>query len=120
MVFKRKLISFRDSRRGTLRLRGVKEFEFWVKLEARRSQNAVGLTSLASAIVGKSFFGYAEVEDVEGDVEVEVEVELTTFGRESRGIYDFWTRESWNGRLLDARVVELTTFGHESRGIYKF
>ena len=43
-----------------------------------------------------------EVEDVE--VDVQVEVELTTFGRESRGIYDFWTRESWNLRLLDARM----------------
>ena len=41
------------------------------------------------AYIGRSL---AVEEDVEGDVEVE----LTTFGRESRGIYDFWTRESWN------------------------
>ena len=94
-----KLISLRDSRRGILRLRGVKEFEFWVKWEARRSQNGVGLKSQASAIVGKSFFAHVEVEDVEVEVEyvevdVQVEAELTTFGRESREIDDFGARES--------------------------
>ena len=47
-------------------------------------------------------------------------MELTTFRRESHGMDDFWTRESWNGRLLDARVVEWKTFGRESRGIYDF
>ena len=69
---------------------------FGSKWEARRS-HGVGLNSQASAIVGKSFFGHVEVEDVEGDVEVEVEVEdveLTTFGRETHQIYEFWTRDS--------------------------
>ena len=38
-------------------------------------------------------------------------VKLTTFVRESSEIDDFWTRESSNLRLLDARVMKLATFG---------
>ena len=68
---------------------------------------------------GKSEFPTRRVSsDAEGD-KVEV-AKLASFGSKSNRTDDFWTRESWNLRLLDARVVELTIFGCESCGIDDF